>query len=117
MTIEQIIMAWAGVVITVGGAIGVLVKLASPIVKKTRALLNALELFTKDWFGDEGDSVHPRKPGVLERLAAVEKELQHNGGTSMKDAMKRIETKVNKIDDRLKEGDERMSSIESRMAG
>jgi hypothetical protein len=109
------IMAWAGVVITVGGAIGILFKLVSPVVKKTRALLNALELFTKDWFGDEGDSVHPRRPGVLERLIAVEKELQHNGGSSMKDAMRRIENKVNKIDDRLKEGDERMTAIEMRI--
>lgn len=115
MTITETIMAWAGVIIAVGGAVGVLYKIVSPIVKKTRSLLNSLELFTKDWFGDEGDSVHPRRPGVLERLTVVEKELQHNGGSSIKDAVRRIENKLNTMDNRLKDGDERFDQIEKRM--
>lgn len=115
MTLTETIMAWAGVVIAVGGAVGVLYKLVSPIVKKTKSLLNSLELFTKDWFGDEGDHLHPRRPGVLERLTVVEKELQHNGGSSIKDAVRRIENKLNNMDSRLKDGDERFNEIEKRM--
>lgn len=115
MTIEQTIMAWAGLIIAVGGAIGVLYKLVSPIVKKTKALMNALDLFTKDWFGDEGDVLHPRKPGMLERMAKVEAELKHNGGSSIKDAVKRIEDKVNNMDSRLQEGDERFNQIERKI--
>lgn len=115
MTIEQTIMAWAGVIIAVGGALGVIYKLVNPIVRKTKSLLTSLDLFTKDWFGDEGDHLHPRRPGVLERLITVEKELQHNGGSSIKDAVKRIETKLNTMDSRLKSGDERFDEIEKRL--
>lgn len=116
MTIEQTIMAWAGAVIAVGTAIGILYKLVSPIVRKTQSLLHALDLFTKDWFGDEGDALHPRRPGVLERLAVVEQELKHNGGSSIKDAVKRIETKVTKMDKRLQEGDNRFTDIERKLS-
>lgn len=115
MTLEQTIMAWAGAIIALGGAIGVLYKLVSPIVKKTQALLHALDLFTKDWFGDEGDALHPRRPGVLERLSVVEKELQHNGGSSIKDSVKRIETKLNKMDKRLDDGNMRFEDIERKI--
>lgn len=108
-------MAWAGAIIAVGGAVGVIYKLVSPIVKKTKALMNALDLFTKDWFGDEGDHLHPRKPGMLERMTKVEAELKHNGGSSIKDAVRRIEQKLNKIDDRLEEGDLRMGEIEAKV--
>lgn len=115
MTLEQTIMAWAGVIITVGGAIGVLYKLVSPIVKKTKRLMEALDLFTKDWFGDEGDDLHPRKPGMLERMTKVEAELKHNGGSSIKDAVRRIEKKLTEIDTRLDEGNLRFEQIEQKV--
>ena len=115
MTLEQTIMAWAGAIIAVGGAIGVIYKLVSPIVNKTRKLMEALDLFTKDWFGDEGDDLHPRKPGMLERMGKVEAELKHNGGSSIKDAVKRIETKVKEIDSRLEEGNARFAKIEEKV--
>lgn len=115
MTLEQTIMAWAGVIIAVGGAIGVIYKLVSPIVNKTKKLMEALDLFTKDWFGDEGDDLHPRKPGMLERMSKVEAELKHNGGSSIKDAVKRIETKVKEIDTRLEEGNARFAKIEEKV--
>lgn len=115
MTINMIIMAWAGTIITVGGALGVIYKLTRPIVRKTRDLLNALDLFTKDWFGDEGDHLHPRRPGVLERLSTVEKELQHNGGSSIKDAVRRIEKTLSQMDERLDEGNRRFEAIEEKM--
>jgi hypothetical protein len=107
-------MAWAGTIIAIGGAIGVLYKLIRPIAKKTKDLLNALDLFTKDWFGDEGDNLHPRRPGVLERLSTVEKELQHNGGSSIKDAVRRIEKKLEQIDVRLDEGATKFELLESK---
>jgi hypothetical protein len=115
MTIEQTIMAWAGAIIAVGGAIGVVYKLTSPIVKKTRRLIEALDLFTKDWFGDEGDDLHPRKPGMLERMSKVELELKHNGGSSIKDAVRRIEKKLTEIDTRLDEGALRFQQIEQKV--
>lgn len=115
MTLDQIIIAWAGSIIALGGAVGVLYKLVSPIVKKTKALMEALDLFTKDWFGDEGDDLHPRKPGMLERMAKVETELKHNGGSSIKDAVRRIEGKLTEIDSRLDEGAVKFKQIEKKV--
>lgn len=116
MTPEQTILAWAGAVIAVGGAAGILWKLISPVVKKTRTLLDSLDRFTRDWFGEEESPGRDRIPGVMERLNKIDGELSHNGGSSMKDSLKRVETKINKIDVRLKEGDERMSAIENRIS-
>lgn len=115
MTIQETIMLWAGAIVALGGAVGVIWKLVSPVARKTRALMEALDLFTKDWFGDEGDAVHPRRPGMLERMKVVEAELKHNGGSSIKDAVKRIEDKLNKVDKRLDEGNRRFEEIERRI--
>lgn len=115
MTPEQIILAWAGSIIAVGGAATVLWKIINPLVKKTKALMEALDLFTRDWFGEEEAPGRDRVPGVMERLNNIDGELKHNGGSTMKDAVKRIEQKLTKIDARLKEGDERMSNIEKRI--
>lgn len=115
MTLDQIIMAWAGAIIALGGAIGVIYKLVSPIMRKTKNLMEALDLFTKDWFGDEGDAHHPRTPGMLERMAKVEAELKHNGGSSIKDAVKRIEGKLTEIDTRLEDGNARFAKIEKKV--
>lgn len=112
---QEVILSWAAAIIAVGGALGVLWKLFYPLVTKTKKLMEALDLFTKDWFGDEGDALHPRKPGMLERMRSVEAELKHNGGSSIKDAVKRIENKLTEIDARLDEGALRFESIEKRI--
>lgn len=108
-------MAWAGAIIAVGGAIGVVYKLTSPIANKAKRLIEALDLFTKDWFGDEGDDLHQRKPGMLERMSRVESELKHNGGSSIKDAVRRIEKKLTEIDGRLDEGALKFQEIEKKV--
>lgn len=115
MTLEQTIMAWAGVIIALGGAAAVLWKIFSPLVKKTQQLLDALDRFTRDWFGEDGAPGRDRIPGVMERLNKLDGELSHNGGSSMKDALRRVENKLDEIDARLKEGDERMTNIEKRI--
>jgi hypothetical protein len=63
--------------------------------------------FLDDWNGEAPRPGQPSRPGVLEQLASVQdeqarvsKELQHNGGGSLKDAVKRIETA--QAEDRVK---------------
>lgn len=112
---QEAILSWAAAIIAVGGAVGVLWKLINPIAVKTKHLMEALDRFTKDWFGEEGDAVHPHRPGMLERISVVEKELQHNGGSSIKDAVRRIEQKLSAIDERLDEGALRFQEIEKRI--
>lgn len=44
-----------------------------------------------DLLGEPARAGVPRRPGVVERLGLIEKELHPNGGTSMRDAINRVE--------------------------
>ena len=71
--------------------------------------------FLRDWAGEVARPGHPKSSGVMERLQKIESELRHNGGSSIKDAVKRIENKLTKIDERLEEGNKRFEQIEERL--
>jgi len=114
MTVDQIQM-WAGFVVIVAAAIAVVWKLISPLFKRTKHLLDSLSRFTVDWFGEEAAPGRDAVPGVMERLNNIDGELKHNGGSTMKDAIKRIENKLKLIDSRLKEGDETFARIEGKL--
>ena len=90
-------------------------KLIKPLVVKTKHLLESLSRFTVDWFGEEASPGRDKVPGVMERLNNIDGELKHNGGSTMKDAIKRIENKLKVIDERLEEGNQRFERIEKRM--
>ena len=50
--------------------------------------------FLDDWQGEEARPGQDRRPGMMERLAIVEErteQLQRNGGSSVADAIERIE--------------------------
>ena len=113
--LAQDLLMWSGVIIAVGGALGVMWKLLKPIFTKTQHLLDSLSRFTVDWFGEEESPGRDKVPGVMERLNNIDGELKHNGGSTMKDAIKRIENKLKKIDERLDEGNTRFESIEKRL--
>jgi hypothetical protein len=119
---DNVILMWATAVIAVGGALGVLWKLITPVARKTKSLLNSLDRFTTDWFGEEAAPGRDRVPGVMERLNNIDGELKHNGGSTMKDAIKRIENTQkaiiqtqDKITERLDEGNNRFESLEKRL--
>ena len=114
MTLEQIQM-WAAFIVVLAAAIGVLWKLFSPLVKKTKHLLDSLSRFTVDWFGEEAAPGRDAVPGVMERLNNIDGELKHNGGSTMKDAIKRIENKLKAIDARLDEGNQRFDNLENKV--
>jgi hypothetical protein len=114
MTFEQIQM-WAAFLVVVAAAIGVIWKLFSPILKKTKHLLDSLSRFTVDWFGEDAAPGRDKVPGVMERLNNIDGELKHNGGSTMKDAIKRIENKLKTIDSRLEEGDKRFNTVEKKL--
>lgn len=113
--LAQDLLYWAGAIIAIGGALGVLWKLISPLVKKTKHLLDSLSRFTVDWFGEDASPGRDKVPGVMERLNNIDGELKHNGGSTMKDAIKRIENKLKAIDERLEEGNQRFDRIEKRL--
>ena len=69
-----------------------------------------------DWFGEESRPGVPGRDGVMQRLLGIELEVKPNGGGSIKDAVNRIEAKVQKVDDRLEDGNQRFDYIEERLA-
>ena len=63
----------------------------APSLKKIRSMMDWLEKFRRDWEGEPGGPGRDAIPGVMERLNRLDGELSHNGGSSLKDAIDRIE--------------------------
>lgn len=114
MTTEQLNLI-AGVFASIGTIIGtwfLIAKLIAPLFKRTNQLFNTWESFIRDWAGEEAGPGRDRIPGVMERLNEIDGQLKNNGGSSVKDAVDRIEIRVNEIDDRLLDGDKKFQKIE-----
>jgi hypothetical protein len=73
------------------------------------------EEFSRDWAGEEKAPGRSAVPGVMERLNRIDGELKRNGGSSMKDAISRIEQTQTKILNRLEEGNQRFADAEGRL--
>jgi hypothetical protein len=113
--VDQTILTWAAAILAVGGALAMLWKFLAPICIRIRKMMDSLDIFIKDWAGEDARPGHSRVPGVMERLQKIEGELKHNGGSSIKDAVKRIEATQTKILVRLEEGNERFEKIEEKL--
>jgi len=112
---DIVLFYWAGGVVTVGAAIGVLWKLLKPIFDRLHSVMDNLDVFMRDWAGEEKAPGRSAVPGVMERLNRIDGELKRNGGSSMKDAINRIEQKLSQIDERLETGNERFRDVEGRV--
>jgi hypothetical protein len=66
----------------------------APTVRKTRSMMDWLEKFRRDWEGEPGGPGRDPVPGVMERLNRLDGELSNNGGSSLKDAIQRIEKRL-----------------------
>ena len=112
---DQNLVNIASAVIVIGGAVGVIWGVLRPVVKKIRTLMSALDRFIVDWFGEDAGPGRDAVPGVMERLNKIDGELKHNGGSTMKDAISRVEQKLTQIDERLEQGNQRFVSAEKRI--
>lgn len=97
-------------------------KVIIPAAKRIGFWFNSWEQFMVDWAGEPARPGRDRVPGVMERLNDIDGELKNNGGSSVKDAVDRIEIhvneiydKTNQIDKRLEEGDKKFSEIDKRL--
>ncbi len=114
MTAQDVLYI-AAAIIAIGGALTVVWKIAKPIVVQTKKLLNSLDKFTEDWFGTESSPGRDAVPGVMARLNNIDGELKHNGGSTMKDAMKRLEESGKERDAILERIEERLASMDERL--
>lgn len=98
------------------GGIGVfaafaVIKMVIPLFKRLNILFDTWESFIRDWAGEDEAPGRSRVPGVMERLNDIDGALKNNGGSSVKDAVDRIEDKLHVIDDRLADGDKKFDDI------
>jgi hypothetical protein len=84
--IENVLIAGA-----TASAIASVYFVIAPSVKRIRSMMEWLERFRRDWEGEPGGPGRDSVPGVMERLNRLDGELSNNGGTSVKDAIDRIE--------------------------
>jgi hypothetical protein len=112
---DQVVLYWGAGVITVGTALGMLWKLLHPICQRIHTLMDNWDSFMRDWEGEKAAPGRSAVPGVMERLNRIDGELKRNGGSSMKDAINRVEQKLSQIDERLETGNERFRDVESRV--
>lgn len=92
------------------------------MARKVKKFSSGWDDFMRDWKGEEPEPGRDKSPGVMERLNNIDGEFKKNSGSTLKDAIARIEGKLDesdeqmsRIEDRLKKGDERMTRIETKL--
>jgi len=110
MTFAEVAVT-AGYVVAIGGAIAAIFGGGKWMI----GTLKKVNEFLEDWRGEDARPGYPGRPGVLQRLVDLEdkvRTIEHesvpNSGSSMKDA-------VNRIDKSLPEFLARMAALESRI--
>jgi hypothetical protein len=110
-----LIVAMSSSIAIVIGAWFAISRLIAPAVKRIKQIGKDLDNFIEDWHGTPAREGRDAIPGVMQRLNNIDGELTHNGGSSVKDAVQRIESGIIKINHRLEEGDKKFNEIEDRL--
>lgn len=95
-------MNWPDLVFGLIGALAVLV----PVLLWLAGRLRRISLFSDarlthfldDWFGEVARPGFAARPGIPERLESVEGQLRAKDGSSLRDAVTRIEVRVDTIE-------------------
>jgi len=85
-TIAADILLAAAVVVAIGALVGA-------IIKVSRFLGKAGDFFS-DWNGEAARPGVPGHAGVMERIYGIENQQTSNGGTSMRDAVDRVDERT-----------------------
>jgi hypothetical protein len=107
-----LILTLAASITVVVGAVFAIKQLVSPIFKRLFAAMAAWENFMMDWAGTRGRDGRDGDPGVMERLNKIDGQLSNNGGSSLKDAVDRIEDRIEKSDKKFQLLEKRIAKLE-----
>lgn len=100
------------VISILGGIIGIFIAAVFPLQRKLKAMSESWEMFMRDWRGEPAQPGRDAVPGVMERLNKLDGELSNNHGSSLKDAVDRIEGKLDTMDDRISRVEKKLNEKE-----
>jgi hypothetical protein len=110
-----LILTLAASITVVVGALFAIKQLLSPLFRRLFAAMAAWENFMHDWAGTTGRDGRDRDPGVMERLNKIDGQLSNNGGSSLKDAVDRIEDRIEKGDNKFQSLEKRITKLEGKL--
>ena len=113
--IEVDIQFLASTAVVLTASITILTVVVIPLVRRVKKINDGWDDFMRDWKGEDASLGRDSAPGVMERLNNIDGEFKKNSGSTLKDAVARIESKLEEVDQRLQKGDERMSRIEDKL--
>jgi len=105
----------ATAIITLLGAWFAVDKFIRPVLKTIKSLVDRTSAFLEDWNGTDAEPGRDAVPGVMERLNRIDGELSHNGGSSIKDGVDRIEKRLEAGDKKFDDLYKRVKRIEDRL--
>lgn len=88
------LLFWVTAISAVLGLITAGIKVLGPPFKAMKGTFDWLEDFRESWEGRPATPGRSAEPGVLERLNRIDGELNHNGGSSIKDAVAAISVAI-----------------------
>ncbi|MEU5094956.1 hypothetical protein [Streptomyces sp. NPDC020996] len=94
------VVVWCVATAAIGAGLGLLWRLTRGV----RRILTRVDEFVDDWNGVPARPGVPERPGVMtrldgieERLASVEHELHPNSGSSLRDAVDRVDRRTQRL--------------------
>jgi hypothetical protein len=106
-------MEIAGILIVITGAVLGVTQVILPLWKKVNRLFETWSSFVRDWNGEPSEPGREAVPGVMERLNKLDGELTHNGGSSLKDAVYRLEKNQDRLFRKIEEAEEQRVMVQS----
>ena len=94
-------MTIAGIIVAITGAIIGIQQVVLPLVRKIKMMFTTWSDFVRDWNGEPAAPGRDEVPGVMQRLNKLDGELTNNGGSSLKDAVCRLEVANKELHNRL----------------
>lgn len=74
-------------------------------LRKVNTLFSTWGRFMRDWEGEEATEGRDAVPGVMARLNKLDGELSHNGGSSIKDMVFRMEVRQDRLERKIEEAE------------
>jgi hypothetical protein len=88
-----------------------------PVLRRVWKMLRGWDSFMRDWNGEPAQPGRDAAPGVMDRLNNLDGEFKRNHGSTLKDAVVRIEESIEDPDTGIKQHlikmDKRLDNVEA----